>query len=108
MKKRSWIYRRHEGQGLVEYGLLLALIALAVIGIVAALSGAVGQAFNGATDSISPEKPLNSTPLPANTLAPYAPPGVSLPDNGMAWTVDSAGAVYVVAYVPLFNEASLA
>lgn len=108
MKKRSRIYRRHAGQGMVEYALLLSLIALAVIGIIAVASGAVGQAFNNVTDSVAPEKPLvDTTPtVPPNTLPPFKLPGAKAPDT-TAWTA-SGDAVYVVAYVPMFADASLA
>ncbi len=39
----TWRLLRNEGQGLVEYSLLLALIALVVIGIVAVM----GQTVSG-------------------------------------------------------------
>jgi Flp pilus assembly pilin Flp len=41
--------RGREGQGLVEYALLLALVALAVFGALTSLHHAAGNAFN--TDS---------------------------------------------------------
>ena len=64
------------GQAMVEYGLLIALIALAVIGILALLGPQVGSVFSGITTSITGcqdasgttnancTQPLNSYPTP--------------------------------------------
>ncbi|MEN6635352.1 MAG: Flp family type IVb pilin [Clostridiaceae bacterium] len=35
-----------EGQGMVEYGLIIALVAVVVIGAITALGGGVGNTFN--------------------------------------------------------------
>lgn len=37
---------KEKGQGLVEYALILVLIAIVVIAAVSALSGSIGNAFN--------------------------------------------------------------
>jgi len=40
------LWRDEEGQDLAEYGLLLALIALVVVGAVQLLGGSIGNAFS--------------------------------------------------------------
>jgi pilus assembly protein Flp/PilA len=40
------IIRHDRGQGLVEYALIIALVALVVIGILILLGPAIGQAFS--------------------------------------------------------------
>jgi pilus assembly protein Flp/PilA len=44
--------RNEEGQDLLEYALLIALIALVAAGAVAAAGGQVTAVFNGITDEI--------------------------------------------------------
>jgi pilus assembly protein Flp/PilA len=39
-------FTKEEGQGLVEYALILVLIAIVVIGILTALGGKVSQVFS--------------------------------------------------------------
>ena len=47
--------RKEEGQTLAEYGLIMAVIAVAVIvGAVIAFRGAIITAFNSATDQLTP------------------------------------------------------
>ena len=49
---RSW--RRDErGQSLTEYALLLALVAIGLIGILALMRNGVGNAFNGSRNSVT-------------------------------------------------------
>ena len=54
---RAWISARfshdEEGAGLVEYVLLVGLIALAVIGAIVFLSGRVGSTFSKAGSSLT-------------------------------------------------------
>ena len=40
-------FAREDGQGLVEYALILVLIAIVVIGILTLLGGKVSQVFSG-------------------------------------------------------------
>jgi pilus assembly protein Flp/PilA len=40
------LFRRERGQGLVEYALIIALIAVVVIGILILLGPAIGQIFS--------------------------------------------------------------
>ena len=44
--------QEEEGQTLVEYGLLISLIALVVIAVLSALGGRIRTVFNTATTSI--------------------------------------------------------
>lgn len=41
-----------EGQGMVEYGLIIALVAVVVIGAITALGGGVGNTFNKITGKL--------------------------------------------------------
>jgi Flp pilus assembly pilin Flp len=41
--------RREDGQTMAEYGVVLAVITLAVVVALAALSGAIGDAINAVT-----------------------------------------------------------
>jgi Flp pilus assembly pilin Flp len=43
---------RDEGASLVEYGLLVALIAVAIVGAIFGLGTQIGELFNDATDCI--------------------------------------------------------
>jgi Flp pilus assembly pilin Flp len=49
MKSFSSVARREDGQTMAEYGVVLAVITLAVVVALAALSGAVGDAINAVT-----------------------------------------------------------
>jgi pilus assembly protein Flp/PilA len=46
LRIRSWLTAREEGASLVEYALLVALIALACIVAIEALGGGLSNAFN--------------------------------------------------------------
>ncbi len=48
MKKFMNILRDENGQGMVEYGLILGLIALVAVGAVILLGGGVGDMFDNA------------------------------------------------------------
>lgn len=39
-------FQDEEGQGLVEYALIILLVAIAVVGLLTALGGNVGNIFN--------------------------------------------------------------
>ena len=58
MKKlMNWMKNEESGQGMVEYGLILALIAVVVIAALIALGGNIKDIFNKvATDLESPLK----------------------------------------------------
>ncbi|MFV9510500.1 Flp family type IVb pilin [Tepidibacillus sp. LV47] len=44
--------KNEEGQGMVEYGLIIALIAVVVIGALAAMGTNLGNMFNSVKDKI--------------------------------------------------------
>ena len=44
--------REREGQGLVEYALIIVLVAIAVIAVVTLLGGQVGNVFSRITSSL--------------------------------------------------------
>jgi pilus assembly protein Flp/PilA len=46
-------FQEEEGQTLVEYGLLISLIALVVIAILSILGGRIKNTFNAAANSIT-------------------------------------------------------
>jgi pilus assembly protein Flp/PilA len=43
---QAWLWLREKGQGLVEYALILVLIAVVVIAILALLGGQVSAVFS--------------------------------------------------------------
>jgi pilus assembly protein Flp/PilA len=43
---QAWLWLREKGQGLVEYALILVLIAVVVIAILALLGGQVSTVFS--------------------------------------------------------------
>ena len=51
MMKR--FFAEEEGQTLVEYGLLISLIALVVIAVLTLLGGKIRNTFNRAADSVT-------------------------------------------------------
>ena len=44
--------KREEGQDLAEYALLIALIAVALVLIIAALAGGIGNIFNAVRNAL--------------------------------------------------------
>jgi len=46
------IGRQEEGQSLVEYGLIIALIALVVIGVLTAIGGHLGNLFSNIANTL--------------------------------------------------------
>ena len=45
-------FKREEGQDLAEYALLIALIAVALVLIIGALAGGIGNIFNAVRNSL--------------------------------------------------------
>jgi pilus assembly protein Flp/PilA len=45
LRLRNWLVEQQEGQGLIEYAILVAVIAVAVIVILIAIGGWVGNTF---------------------------------------------------------------
>jgi pilus assembly protein Flp/PilA len=52
MRRISGWLRRDEGQGLVEYALIIALVALAVIAALTLLGGGIGGIFTNIVASL--------------------------------------------------------
>ena len=48
----NWIANEEEGQGMVEYALILALIALAAIAILGTLGGKINSIFTKANEKL--------------------------------------------------------
>lgn len=49
----DWFVSEESGQGMVEYGLIIALVAVVVIGALTALGGNLGGVFEGIGDKIT-------------------------------------------------------
>ncbi len=60
MKKFMEILRDENGQGMVEYGLILGLIALVAIAAVVLLGNGVGDIFTGAKDKLAEVPGVNT------------------------------------------------
>lgn len=54
MVKRLW--NEEEGQGMAEYGLILALVAVVVIGALLALGEGISAKFSDVTDELAEER----------------------------------------------------
>jgi pilus assembly protein Flp/PilA len=54
MKKlMNWLKNEESGQGMVEYGLILALVAIVVIAALTTLGGKVGGIFNKVSGNLT-------------------------------------------------------
>jgi pilus assembly protein Flp/PilA len=53
LKKMKALFTEEEGQGMTEYGLILALIAVAVIGVLVAFRGQISDLFTSLTSKLS-------------------------------------------------------
>ena len=51
---KTFFLQDESGQGLVEYALLISLVALAVVGAVLAFGGKITTIFTDATGALSP------------------------------------------------------
>ena len=47
------LWKNEEGQGMVEYGLIIALVAVVVIGAITLLSGGIEGVFGKATTALN-------------------------------------------------------
>ncbi|MBE2225401.1 MAG: carbohydrate-binding protein, partial [Anaerolineae bacterium] len=70
------VFKKREGQGLVEYALILGLAALAVIAIVQLMRPAIEETFRNFADNapVAPPSLANYTPPPTNTVKPTLDP----------------------------------
>ncbi len=46
------LFYEESGQGMVEYGLIIALVAVAVIALLSALGGSIGEVFTKVSDKL--------------------------------------------------------
>ena len=53
LKLMNAVADREEGQGLVEYALIIALVAIALVVALQSLKGGVGNTFNTITSNLS-------------------------------------------------------
>ncbi|NLI95215.1 MAG: Flp family type IVb pilin [Synergistaceae bacterium] len=53
MKKLIGLARDEEGQGMVEYGLIIAVIAVALVAALVTLRGGISGVFQNASDQMS-------------------------------------------------------
>ena len=67
-----------RGASAVEYALLVALVAMAIVGTVYVLGARLTFAFEGAAHSVATPAPAPAPPPPAP--GPVAPPGVDYED----------------------------
>lgn len=65
MKKFIEILKDENGQGMVEYGLILGLIAIAAITVLIALGPRVAGIFNGANNTLNDQgfEAIQGTPV---------------------------------------------
>ena len=52
---KNWFVSEESGQGMVEYGLIIALIAVVLIGALTALGGGLNGIFESITDAVGGE-----------------------------------------------------
>ena len=50
---KNWFVSEESGQGMVEYGLIIALIAVVLIGALTALNGGLQNIFGTITDKLN-------------------------------------------------------
>lgn len=53
MKKLIGLVREEEGQGMVEYGLIIAVIAVALVAALVTLRGGISGVFTNASDQMA-------------------------------------------------------
>jgi Flp pilus assembly pilin Flp len=81
----------HRGQGLTEYVLVLALVAVLAIGAAVFVRGGVEKALSNVAAALNVTNPNGGTPGPQPTLAPPPPA-----DYSTKKTCQTAGYQWVV------------
>jgi Flp/Fap pilin component. len=61
-KLANWFLSEESGQGMVEYALILALIAVVLIGVLGAVSGTLQQTFQNIVDKLGAANAAGSNP----------------------------------------------
>lgn len=56
----NWFVSEESGQGMVEYGLIIALVAVVLIGSLAAMNGGLKSIFKSISDTLN--DPSSATP----------------------------------------------
>ena len=59
--KLTRLFKDEEGQGMVEYGLILALIAVVVVVALGAMGGSISSIFTSVTDKLGGTVPDSTT-----------------------------------------------
>lgn len=57
----NWLKNEESGQGMVEYGLILALVAIVVIVVLTAIGGNLKSLFTKTSDTLGSAVPPTST-----------------------------------------------
>ena len=57
----NWLKNEESGQGMVEYGLILALVAIVVIVVLTAIGGNLKSLFTKTSDTLGSAVPATST-----------------------------------------------
>jgi pilus assembly protein Flp/PilA len=63
------LFSRNEGQGMVEYALLIGLIAIVVIAVLVFLGPAIADQFQEIIDNLTTTEETTTTP--AGMIAPF-------------------------------------
>lgn len=58
------LFREEEGQTMVEYGLLIGLISIAVIAVLVVLGPRIAAFFQSVDDTLAANQPAAATPTP--------------------------------------------
>lgn len=62
LKKMAALLRDEEGQGMVEYGLIIALVSVVLIGVLMTMQGSLSGVFTGASGALDTATPSSTTP----------------------------------------------
>lgn len=61
LKRIAGLWRDEEGQGMVEYGLIIALVAIVVITVLTTMSGSLKGTFTKISDELTSAQNAGST-----------------------------------------------
>ena len=63
------LFKNQRGQGMTEYLIIVALIAIAAIGVVTVFGRDIRELFSGTTDSLAGNEATNNTAVKARVKA---------------------------------------